>query len=80
MAIRYDKKLNQEIQLKRIEMNSMKSSQSNEVNEYSPEDDIIERVPLVVDLTKEQSNFTKHKNGKRILHVKIIRRRLAKSL
>jgi hypothetical protein len=39
------KKLNQEIQLKRIEMNSMKSSQSNEVNEYSPEDDIIEINP-----------------------------------
>ena len=35
------KKLNQEIQLKRIEMTSLKSSQKDIENEYSPEDDII---------------------------------------
>lgn len=36
------KKLNQEIQLKRIEMNSLKSSQNNDVPDYDPNDDIIE--------------------------------------
>lgn len=36
------KKLNQEIQLKRIEMNSMKSSQNNDIPDYDPNDDIIE--------------------------------------
>lgn len=36
------KKLNQEIQLKKIEMTSLKSSQKEEISEYDPEDDIIE--------------------------------------
>lgn len=36
------KKINQEIQLKRIEMTSLKSSQKEEISEYDPSDDIIE--------------------------------------
>ena len=39
------KKLNQEIQLKRIEMNSLKSSQNNDIPDYDPNDDIIEINP-----------------------------------
>lgn len=39
------KKMNQEIQLKRIEMTSLKSSQKEEISEYDPSDDIIEINP-----------------------------------
>jgi hypothetical protein len=39
------KKMNQEIQLKKIEMTSLKSSQKEEISEYDPSDDIIEINP-----------------------------------
>lgn len=39
------KKMNQEIQMKKIEMTSLKSSQKEEISEYDPSDDIIEINP-----------------------------------
>ena len=39
------KKMNHEIQLKKIEMTSLKSSQKEEISEYDPSDDIIEINP-----------------------------------
>ena len=39
------KKMNQEIQMKKIEMTSLKSSQKEQISEYDPSDDIIEINP-----------------------------------
>ena len=39
------KKMNQDIQMKKIEMTSLKSSQKEEISEYDPSDDIIEINP-----------------------------------
>lgn len=39
------KKMNQDIQMKKIEMSKLKTSQNEEITEYDPEDDIIEINP-----------------------------------
>lgn len=39
------KKMNQDIQMKKIEMSKLKTSQNEEIPEYDPEDDIIEINP-----------------------------------